>query len=204
MSYTTYPVTLAAGAQTTLAVAGRTVRVLEASTKDFRVTLNNGAESIVPPGTAITLDEGVSSVRLRNTGTDPLALVLAVAAGTVADDRLTASAPVDIANWPAGFNVNNLPTVQAVRETRGGTFATWGANVSGTASQIVGANATRRSVTIQNRGPDPVVIGNAGILPGDGPEIPYGGSLTLSNITAGIYAVTAGGTANVRMLEERD
>jgi hypothetical protein len=76
-------------------------------------------------------------------------------------------------------------------------------SVTSTAAQLVATPlANRRSLVIQNRGDKSIFIGDSAVTTATGIEVPKGGSYDL---TAGpvvdIWAVTASGTADVRVLE---
>ena len=105
----------------------------------------------------------------------------------------------------SGINAVDLDTAPPVRlntGASGGSIDADAVSVTSTAGVVVAANASRKSVIIQNLGSAPIFIGGSTVADSDGLKVDPGQSLTVDNTTAAIYGVTASGTADVRYLEE--
>lgn len=75
--------------------------------------------------------------------------------------------------------------------------------INTTASQLAASPlANRRLLLVQNRGDKSIFVGPTGVTTASGVEVPKGGSIELdAGPTVAVFAITATGTADVRVLE---
>lgn len=99
--YATLSLSLAAGEELRLALAGSYVACLEASAA-FEFALGDDSYSDFFQGLKLRAAEPFQSIRLHNPGASALAVTLAVGDGDLSDSRLSATAPLEIKS-PGGF-----------------------------------------------------------------------------------------------------
>ena len=124
------------------------------------------------------------TVRVENTTGNPTTATLVIGVGSVGDNQLTGEVSIG-----QGQTLNqNADTVTT------------------TPAEIVAADTTRRSVAIQNLDTsNPVYIGDSGVTTANGFKIaPDSGLVIDKSATASIWAVSAAGTPELRILEELD
>lgn len=87
----------------------------------------------------------------------------------------------------------------------GATLASTAVSVTTSATQLLAASSTRRSVGIYNNGTQIVYVGASGVTTSAGFPVSAGGSLFLDKAAAAaVYAISASGTQNVRVIAESD
>jgi hypothetical protein len=70
------------------------------------------------------------------------------------------------------------------------------------ATLVIAANANRKAVTVKNAGTVDCYIGGSGVTTALGSPLLAGESFRTERSTAALYAITASGTADLRVLEE--
>lgn len=91
---------------------------------------------------------------------------------------------------------------QLVSSSVGTTAIPTAVSVGAVATQIAAANTGRQSVLVTNNGTDPIYIGNAGVTVATGTPVQPGGSLTINQTSAAIYAISSVAGQDVRVLTE--
>lgn len=141
------------------------------------------------PVSAVTLPLPTGAATAANQQTDAL---------TDAELRATA-VPVD----GSGVTQPVSGDMDVVSQVGAGNMANAQMSVGNTATQIVAARATRRSVTIKNQGDVAVFVGVATVTTGNGIELQPQQSVALE-FTGIIQGITASGSADVGVIEVYD
>ena len=104
---------------------------------------------------------------------------------------------------PAAAAPPGIPAVFIVGYRGAGRIQTSSYDVTSSASIIVGENARRRTVTIQNLGANDVYIGGEDVTTVNGYKVSANTALTLE-LSGELWAVTESTTENVRTITELD
>ncbi len=97
-THRTYDITVPAGGEVALHVAGQFVTCITSSETDFRLGLDEEAESLFFQGAHVGVEkeQQFRSVRVRNPSGAALTVTLIIGFGEFKDSRLSISAPLDI------------------------------------------------------------------------------------------------------------
>ncbi len=178
--------TVLAGQMLEIGATGDFVRCLE-STATFEISLNSGSRLYFSSGIEYKTSgtDEFTSIQIFNVGGSPLTVTLGWGYGELNDNRLTATAALNIAT-PTGLQTTADQTVNS--------------NSSGL---IVAANNDRKEVIISNLADNggKMRIGDSNVSSTRGVELSPGQSITLTT-TAAIYAYNLGvSSQNVAILE---
>jgi len=136
-------------------------------------------------GVGIESETDINNIRLTN-GAIAQTIVLVFGKGKYVDNRLVGNLALSgglrtQAATSSNMNLNATPTT--------------------TASQIYAANSGRGRLIIQNIGANDVYVGASGVTVGTGWKIPVNNAFSFSAGSA-LFAITASGTTDLRMIEE--
>lgn len=168
-SYQTIGFNAAAGAVQELNIAGNYLACLQASEATFNIKIGDSAASLFAAGLKLRAPIGqqFSTVTIDNTaGTGTLTGTMAYGAGDFSDQRFIDATAL-------------LATLTSEPDA---------ACAPAAATQVLGADSNRQSVTISNLGTNvrEVRVGDSNVAAGQGYELPAGQSITL-NTTAALY-----------------
>lgn len=107
----------------------------------------------------------------------------------------------------AGFTAtgDKLESVEIVKDTGAASFAPGQVSVAVTATQIVAARATRRSVLIVQHGTTAVYVGGSGVTTSNGLLVVGAAGSRVGVPTAGaVYGIVGTGTQTVSYMEVYD
>jgi hypothetical protein len=101
------------------------------------------------------------------------------------------------------IDLDTTPPVRLQAGAAGGSIAQAAVSVGTTATLLSAANASRKSVVLQNLGSSPVYLGGASVTTANGVEIAGGGgAIVVDKTTAALYGIVSAGTSDVRVLTE--
>lgn len=174
---------------TTLAALENINAVVTATDLDIR-NLVFATDKVDVSGSQVSLDSGTLAA-LENINAVVTATDLDIRNLVFANDKVDASgSSVSISNKPIVNETNNSIKNSA-------------ASVTTSAALLVGtALANRKSLLIQNLGQREIFIGDSGVTSSNGVRIAAGANVELKyDASVALYARTASGTADVRILE---
>lgn len=111
------------------------------------------------------------------------------------------TATIMTTNDPAFVDADTSPPVRLVTGATGGSIDRGSVSVSTSATEIVAANSSRKSVILQNNGGGNVYLGNSSVT-ASGFYLASGQSITLDKTTAAIYGIVSTGSCSVSYLGE--
>lgn len=162
-------------------------RVLSQSGGALSVRLgDNGLETpFTGAGIGINFDETYRNLVLINTGGTTMTITIAIALGSVSDDRLTVSA------------------VLSTKETQSSGFSTSQNTITTAAVQLVVANSVNGRVTVYAGALDLYIGQTNGVTSANGFLIPANSSYTFSaGCSCDVYGIRASGSSPVYTIRE--
>ncbi len=103
---------------------------------------------------------------------------------------------------PDNFDMDASPPVTLVTGDLASSITPAQVTVTTSATLIKAADASRKSVTVQNVGSADVFLGGSGVATGDGYKLAAGSAFTFSGTSAAIYGIVASGTCDVHVISE--
>lgn len=187
--------TIAAGARQDIFAVFNYFRVVSQSGGALSTRFGqNGLETpFTGQGIGVNFRATFPRLTLINTGGTSMTITVALAIGTINDDRLNVSGTVSVQGT---VSTNDNP---------GTTVAYNQVSVTSTATLISAQSTAKRHVIIKNHttSAQTLFIGDSAVTTGTGIELAIGESITIDT-EAAIYGRTASGTATVGYFEMRD
>lgn len=183
-----YSLTIAANGSDRRAVLGNFIKVKTASV-ELRVRAEDKdgqsvADLLMSQGAYVNLPAEFQTVRIENPTGSSTTATLIIGRGVVDDSQLSGEVTIG----------------------QGQTLAAANHSLTTTASEILAASTTRRSLIIQNIDASiDVYIGPSGVTSSTGLKLAAGQSVTIDKAAAAaVYAVAASGAPAIRTLTESD
>lgn len=155
---------------------------------------DNGIETpYTGAGVGVNLGETFARLTLINTGASPITITVAVAIGSVNDDRLNVSGTINVTSSTAAPVINVATTGAATNSV---------VSVTNAATQIVPSNSVRGSLLFRNQGAVYIFVGSSAAVTTANGVLVKAGEFFSSTTRGAVFGITAAGSSNVGIWEE--